>query len=549
MNADSDQTLQWFPIVMSRLLFALLNYSKSVQISIIGLMVKLLRKMRLFLNDFASFRPEFLVRYLKYAFEAPENTKTQLSSALCSNFLAFKHRAQLGAAEDKDVDQTELLEFCWFMLEMITRTMVLNLAAAGKLGDNMNRKQHFDVPSETLVFQKLIAGVGGLIKDVSLMKQGQLVVKKANMAVGFFIRDLFSIFDRGATHDLASAYVQTLNDSLTSIPVDHPAFKEIFQLKFEFLKTVTDHEHYVALCMPLPLKIENRIDFAQSIANKSPLASLILYAIVEALERPEPQLRQLAISALNVLLTKHDFDSRLETPACQERVAEMYFYLLPLLMDNRDHLKQWASLTPSVGIHEKRSFYVCLLFILKSIPSKTLFSWWKLEIRRAFFLELLEDCIKSFQYDKQSLNQAQERALTREANLIVLDVLHNFINCFQNEIASTKTISLADKIFGILTLFFERTQSRQTLKCLLFVLKSFLLKFQHVVFGNQQAQKKTDFAGNLLFHLLPYSNYCDPQTRTLAASLIYFMIQVFFFISLLAIFISFLAIFHFSFFI
>ncbi len=129
--------------------------------------------------------------------------------------------------------------------------------------------------------------------------------------------------------------------------------------------------------------------------------------------------RSMAICALSQLLTKHDYDARYQLPLKKERVALIYFPLLPLvrdffptskpytatcilpppalqLVDNFVGMEKWRS---EAGQLEKRGLYISLLWLLKSGNRELLRQWWRHEPlpRCLHFLNILSDIIDSFE--------------------------------------------------------------------------------------------------------------------------------------------------------
>jgi hypothetical protein len=86
--------------------------------------------------------------------------------------------------------------------------------------------------------------------------------KELNIAISYFIKDLFSMADRGFVLDL-------VNDSpyfphLTPVTQAHlyltglnAAPTPVRTFNFTFLRIIVDHEHYLPLNLPIPDKIDS----------------------------------------------------------------------------------------------------------------------------------------------------------------------------------------------------------------------------------------------------------------------------------------------------
>uniref|UniRef100_A0A0S7EV95 DOC10 n=2 Tax=Poeciliopsis prolifica TaxID=188132 RepID=A0A0S7EV95_9TELE len=124
--------------------------------------------------------------------------------------------------------------------------------------------------------------------------------------------------DRGFTFKLISNYINmiTATDS-----------KVLCELKFEFLREVCNHEHYIPLSLPLPsARITDHVtpepqsthvsvpeyNLTGEFCRKHFLTGLLLRELGLALQ-DEQDLRHLALATLKTLMAKHSLDSRYAT--------------------------------------------------------------------------------------------------------------------------------------------------------------------------------------------------------------------------------------------
>uniref|UniRef100_A0A7N8WK78 Dedicator of cytokinesis 10 n=1 Tax=Mastacembelus armatus TaxID=205130 RepID=A0A7N8WK78_9TELE len=151
--------------------------------------------------------------------------------------------------------------------------------------------------------------------------------RSANLAVAAFVKRCFTLMDRGFTFKLISNYINmiTATDS-----------KVLCELKFEFLREVCNHEHYIPLSLPLPsARIPGRSSMPEynltgEFCRKHFLTGLLLRELGLALQ-DEQDLRHLALATLKTLMAKHSLDARYEK---QARIASLYLPLYGLILDN-----------------------------------------------------------------------------------------------------------------------------------------------------------------------------------------------------------------------
>uniref|UniRef100_A0A672I4B2 Dedicator of cytokinesis 10 n=1 Tax=Salarias fasciatus TaxID=181472 RepID=A0A672I4B2_SALFA len=152
--------------------------------------------------------------------------------------------------------------------------------------------------------------------------------RSANLAVAAFVKRCFTLMDRGFTFKLISNYINmiTATDS-----------KVLCELKFEFLREVCNHEHYIPLSLPLPsARITVSVpeyNLTGEFCRKHFLTGLLLRELGLALQ-DEQDLRHLALATLKTLMAKHSLDARYATKEKQARIASLYLPLYGLILDN-----------------------------------------------------------------------------------------------------------------------------------------------------------------------------------------------------------------------
>nr|XP_054521468.1 dedicator of cytokinesis protein 9 isoform X6 [Pan troglodytes] len=171
--------------------------------------------------------------------------------------------------------------------------------------------------------------------------------KNANHSLAVFIKRCFTFMDRGFVF-------KQINNYISCFAPGDP--KTLFEYKFEFLRVVCNHEHYIPLNLPMPFG-KGRIQRYQAFlsptveSNDTPvdlqldysltdefcrnhfLVGLLLREVGTALQEFR-EVRLIAISVLKNLLIKHSFDDRYASRSHQARIATLYLPLFGLLIEN-----------------------------------------------------------------------------------------------------------------------------------------------------------------------------------------------------------------------
>uniref|UniRef100_A0A8D3C413 Dedicator of cytokinesis 9 n=1 Tax=Scophthalmus maximus TaxID=52904 RepID=A0A8D3C413_SCOMX len=122
--------------------------------------------------------------------------------------------------------------------------------------------------------------------------------------------------------------------------------KTLFEFKFEFLRVVCNHEHYVPLNLPMPfgkgriLRFQDlQLDYSltDDFCKNHFLVGLLLREVSAALQEFR-EIRQISIQVLKNLMVKHTFDERYTTKSQQARLATLYLPLFGLLQENVNRL-------------------------------------------------------------------------------------------------------------------------------------------------------------------------------------------------------------------
>uniref|UniRef100_A0A3B5BH30 Dedicator of cytokinesis protein 9-like n=1 Tax=Stegastes partitus TaxID=144197 RepID=A0A3B5BH30_9TELE len=222
----------------------------------------------------------------------------------------------------------KLLKHSWYFFEALVKSMAHYLIESGKvkLSRNQRFSASFNHAVETLV-NMLMPHITQKYKD------NLDAARNANHSLAVFIKRCFTFMDRGFVFKQINNYMNCF------VPGDP---KTLYEFKFEFLRVVGNHEHYVPLNLPMPFgkgRIQRfqdlQLDYSltDDFCRNHFLVGLLLREVGGALQEYR-EIRQIAIQVLKGLMIKHTFDDRYAAKSQQARLATLYLPLFGLLQEN-----------------------------------------------------------------------------------------------------------------------------------------------------------------------------------------------------------------------
>uniref|UniRef100_A0A4W5Q1M3 Dedicator of cytokinesis 10 n=1 Tax=Hucho hucho TaxID=62062 RepID=A0A4W5Q1M3_9TELE len=280
----------------------------------------------------------------------------------------------------------------------------------------------------------------------------------------------FTLMDRGFTFKLISNYVNMITAT------DN---KALCEFKFEFLREVCNHEHYIPLSLPLP-SARITVDVPEysltgEFCRKHFLTGLLLRELGLALQ-DEQDLRHLALASLKNLMAKHSLDARY---AMKVRHARQHH-----VFARPQSLIGFGSRFDKLDQAETRSLLMCFLHIMKTISEGETHSATSIAIWEAHMLIVV-------------LSLPQKQLLQDEGQNLLMK-----------------------KVFDTYLLFFQINQSTSTLRHVFAALRLFIQKFPSAFF-----QGKADLCGCLCYEILKCCNHRSSSTQTEASALLYFFMR------------------------
>uniref|UniRef100_A0AAX7T6K4 Dedicator of cytokinesis 10 n=1 Tax=Astatotilapia calliptera TaxID=8154 RepID=A0AAX7T6K4_ASTCA len=251
--------------------------------------------------------------YIKYVFKSEDH-----------GFRTVHEELAKGMTFDLKSNDLFWLQFSWFFFELIVKSMAQHLVDYDKL--KLPRPQRF--PSS---YQSRVENLVETVSEHIFWKNKEMPeeTRSANLAVAAFVKRCFTLMDRGFTFKLISNYINMITAADSKV---------LCELKFEFLREVCNHEHYIPLSLPLPSaritgKVAPQYNLTGEFCRKHFLTGLLLRELGLALQ-DEQDLRHLALATLKTLMAKHSLDARYATKEKQARIASLYLPLYGLILDN-----------------------------------------------------------------------------------------------------------------------------------------------------------------------------------------------------------------------
>ncbi|XP_077339115.1 dedicator of cytokinesis protein 9 isoform X14 [Lithobates pipiens] len=267
----------------------------------------------------------YLRSYVKYVYKAEPYITSEYKTA--HEELAKSMTMILKPSADF-LTCNKLLKYSWFFFEVLIKSMAQHLVENTKI--KLLRNQRFPASFhhtvETLV-NMLMPHITQKYKD------NPEASRNANQSLAFFIKRCFTFMDRGFVF-------KQINNYMSFFAPGDP--KTLFEYKFEFLRVVCNHEHYIPLNLPMPFgkgRIQRyqdlQLDYTltDEFCKNHFLVGLLLREVGNALLEFR-EIRQIAISVLKSLMIKHSFDDRYSSRSQQARIATLYLPLFGLLIEN-----------------------------------------------------------------------------------------------------------------------------------------------------------------------------------------------------------------------
>ncbi|KAF0039043.1 hypothetical protein F2P81_009527 [Scophthalmus maximus] len=364
----------------------------------------------------------YLRSFVKYVFVT--NNPASGSSATTHEVLATAVTAILKQTADFNTSN-KLLKYSWFFFETMAKSMAQYLQEGNRM--KMPRAQRFP-DSFHQALQSLVLSVMPhiTIRHMEIPEEARCI----NLSLASLIKRCLTFMNRGFAFGLVNHY-------MCHFGLKDP--KVLTEIKFDFLMTVCNHEHFIPLNLPMAFgrtKLqrvqEQSLEFSltEEYCRNHFLVGLMLREVAEALQHG-PEIRQLAVSTLKNLLIKHAMDDRYTAFKNQQaRICLLYLPLFELLYQNLKQLsaqphtsspglnRRGSTMSSSplppigrLGLYEIKGLLLSFLHLVKTLSEDSLMAYWNKVGPQDImnYLSLLETCLVQFRYiGKRNIGRSQE---------------------------------------------------------------------------------------------------------------------------------------------
>ncbi|XP_034532967.1 dedicator of cytokinesis protein 11 isoform X3 [Notolabrus celidotus] len=302
----------------------------------------------------------YLRSFVKYVFVT--NNPASGNAATTHEVLATAVTATLKQTADFNTSN-KLLKYSWFFFEIMAKSMAQYLQEGNRM--KMPRAQRFP-DSFHQALQSLVLSIMPhiTIRHMEIPEEARCI----NLSLANFIKRCLTFMNRGFAFGLVNHY-------MCHFGLKDP--KVLTEMKFEFLMTVCNHEHFIPLNLPMAFgrtklqrvqdfipyatelfgPVEQSLEFSltEDYCRNHFLVGLLMREVAEALQQG-PDVRQLAVSVLKNLLIKHAMDDRYAVYKNQQaRICLLYLPLFELLYQNLKQLSaQPYNSSPGLGLNGSR---------------------------------------------------------------------------------------------------------------------------------------------------------------------------------------------------
>uniref|UniRef100_A0A8C5CRE9 Dedicator of cytokinesis 11 n=1 Tax=Gadus morhua TaxID=8049 RepID=A0A8C5CRE9_GADMO len=313
-------------------------------------------------------------------------------------------------------------KYSWFFFETMAKSMAQFLHQGSRI--KMPRSQRFP-DSFNQALQSLLLSIMPhiTIRHVEVQEEARCI----NLSLAVFIKRCLSFMNRGFAFSL-------INDYMCGFTLHDP--RVLTEMKFDFLMTVGNHEHFIPLNLPMAFgrtklqRVQDLISYnlecslTEDYCRNHFLVGLLLREVASALQQQHSaEVRQVAVATLKNLLVKHAADDRYTIYKVSSPFKPWMFprppnHPHPYRDGNRNKTLQrrGSAITGRLGQYEVKGLLLCFLHILRTLSEDTLLAYWnKVNPQDVMnFLSLLETCLAQFRYiGKRSIGRVQDAWASR----------------------------------------------------------------------------------------------------------------------------------------
>ncbi|XP_074864172.1 dedicator of cytokinesis protein 11 isoform X2 [Carettochelys insculpta] len=336
--------IQFLPVILTQLFRVLTTVTQEDEVAVNCTMILL----HIVSKCHEEGLDHYLRSFIKYVFrtEKPSTPQAKTTHRILATTMAtvLKQSADFLAIN-------KLLKYSWFFFEALAKSMAMYLLDENKI--KLPRTQRFPDSYHHVLHSLLLAIIPHVTIRYSEIPEES---RNVNFSLASFLKRCLTFMDRGFIFNL-------INDYMSGFGRKDP--KMLLELKFDFLQTVCNHEHYIPLNLPMTFakpklqRVQDYFSFAlerftsvdvnleysltDEYCRNHFLVGLLLRETALALQ-DNYDVRFTAISILKNLLIKHAFDNRYQHKNQQAKISQLYLPLVGLLLENIQRLAGWDAL-------------------------------------------------------------------------------------------------------------------------------------------------------------------------------------------------------------
>ncbi|KAK6167208.1 hypothetical protein SNE40_021299 [Patella caerulea] len=327
--------IQFLPTLLNQLFHLLAKTtSEDVSINAVRVLIHIISEIH------EADKLELLDRYVKYVFRSEPVIKGSQQKTVHEE-LAKNLTSILRPANTDPLIILHFLQHAGFFFNILIKGMTQFLVDTDRV--KMPRNERFSSDYQFRI-QNLLQAIQPHILQKATEKSSE--TRRANRSLAEFVKNCFTLMDRGFVFRLVSKYIENFN------PGDH---KFLHEFKFEYLQIICSHEHFIPLCLPFMRKglIKNYKDLkhdytlSDNYRETHYLVGLMLHELKMALNQTR-DIRRNAITVLRNQLAKHSFDDRYSSKSQQGRIAALYLPVITILLENKHRLMKDVATSPGV---------------------------------------------------------------------------------------------------------------------------------------------------------------------------------------------------------
>ncbi|KAN0022151.1 hypothetical protein ACTFIU_004320 [Dictyostelium citrinum] len=299
------------------------------------------------------------------------------------------------------------IQYSWFLFGIIKKSMIADIQNRDQLKSGRNRTNRFSeevLNRFSFLFDQLL---------IQLKAAKQLVAKVLIVNIGHFMNDLLDIMSRGFVFRMIKNYIAGLDCGNTIM--------ELTELKSRLFRVLASNDSFIALNSPAPITPFPSIqDLFQVFYRKHFIIGLMLQEVSAVIPARDKEMRLKVINTLREIISKIDTNPLYNSPAMRERIAALFFPLLPIIVYHYDvYISKFDQ-------EEQRSWLTCFIYIVKNLNNTNIISdWWKKETTRnnVVFFQILTNCLSIFDYAKEynqkddDLESSSKSIQTHQSNI------------------------------------------------------------------------------------------------------------------------------------